>query len=93
MVTARGPGCLVLWDAWRKDRRRDRKDKFRTLYLDPLAFLCLWKLTHRGTSMASLTSASKADQAKEGTAGDQKVGVFIFLALNLPGPSLMSAPL
>ena len=68
-LAAHCPGCLVLWDAWRKDRRRDRKDKFRTLYLDPLfAFLCLWKLTHRGTHQwPQLPSASKAGQPREGT--------------------------
>ena len=75
-LAARGPGCLVLWDAWRKDRRRGRKDKFRTLYLivlfvllDPLfPFLCLWKRTHRDTHQwPQLPFAAEAGQPREGT--------------------------
>lgn len=77
----RGPGCLVLEDVWRKDKRRGRKDKLMqyclgSLYwivlcvlLDPLfAFLGLWKLTHRATHQwPQLPSASKAGQPREGT--------------------------
>lgn len=90
LLAARGPGCVWSYGMrGEKDRRRDRKDKFRTLYLDPLCFSLPLEADSQGhTSMASITLCFQSRSAK-GRHGRWSVLVCLFFCL--PGP-LMSVP-
>lgn len=43
-VAACGPGCLIICDAWRKDRRGGKKDKLTQNYLGTLYWIVLFVL-------------------------------------------------